>query len=178
MGVRAVLNKTSTHDPLGVLHVMIFKGRLRSNGKPFTGLGIWKGRNLTCWSIKVGVKQSEVWVRDYERVGNLSCRSAKSPKRANRCVLWVRKSRQNILVLWFIHISKKVHLQHLKGMQISKPGVQKGNHLSIEGVRKGRLFCQKWCIKEQGVRHLGNSAIRCPSSLFVWETEKKNGLIT
>ena len=43
MGVRAVLNKTSTHDPLGVLHVMIFKGRLRSNGEPFTGFRYMKG---------------------------------------------------------------------------------------------------------------------------------------
>ena len=39
----------------------------------------------------------------------------KRPKRANRCILWLSKSRKNALVLWFIRIEKTVHLQRLKG---------------------------------------------------------------
>ena len=34
----------------------------------------------------------------------------KRPKRANRCILWLPKSRKNALVLWFIRIEKTVHL--------------------------------------------------------------------
>ena len=34
----------------------------------------------------------------------------KRPKRANRCILWLSKSRKNALVLWFIRIEKTVHL--------------------------------------------------------------------
>ena len=55
-----------------------------------------------------------------------------------------------------------VHLQQLKGMQLSKlacergchlsvGGMQKGSHLSIEGIRKGYLLCQKWYKKGKGV---------------------------
>ena len=51
----------------------------------------------------------------YERVGNLSFRSVKRPKRAKRCILWLWKSRENDVVLWFIHIHT-VYLQQLNGM--------------------------------------------------------------
>ena len=36
--------------------------------------------------------------------GNLSFRSAKRSKRANTCTSWLWKSRENLLVWWFIHI--------------------------------------------------------------------------
>ena len=64
-------------------------------------------------------------VEVYERVGNLSFRSVKRPKRADRCLLWLSLSRENVLVLWFndYHILKTVHLQQLKGMQISELGM-------------------------------------------------------
>ena len=41
--------------------------------------------------------------------------------------------------------------QQLKGMQSSKQGMCKGYHLSIEGIRKGYLFCKKWYIKGKGL---------------------------
>ena len=39
------------------------------------------------------------------------------------------------------------HFQQLKVKQCSKLVVCKGYHLSVEGIRKGYLFCQKRCIK-------------------------------
>ena len=74
-------------------------------------------------------------VEVYERVGkSVSFWSAKRPKRANRRILWLWKSRDNFLVFWFVHSLKTVHLQQLKVMQSSKLGIWKGYHLSIEGI--------------------------------------------
>lgn len=42
------------------------------------------------------------------------------PKRANRCTLWLGKSQENVLILWFIHILQTVHLQQF--CISSKPG--------------------------------------------------------
>ena len=42
----------------------------------------------------------------------------------------------------------------LKGMPLSKQGIWKGDHLSVEGLGKGYLFCQKWYIKGQWVKTL------------------------
>ena len=56
-----------------------------------------------------------------------------------------------VLVLWFVHILKAIHLQQLKGIKSSKLGLWKGYHLSIEGIRKGFLFYQKWYIKGKGL---------------------------
>ena len=36
-------------------------------------------------------------------------------------------------------------------MQSSKQGMWKGYYLSIEGIRKGYLFCKKWYIKGKGL---------------------------
>ena len=36
-------------------------------------------------------------------------------------------------------------------MQSFKQGMWKGYNLSVEGIRKGYLFCKKWCIKGWGV---------------------------
>ena len=41
----------------------------------------------------------------YERVGNLSFRSVKRPKRADRCLLWLSLSRENVLVFWLNDLS-------------------------------------------------------------------------
>ena len=87
-------------------------------------------------------------VEVYECVGKYVISSVKRLKRANRCILMQCKSWENVLVLWFIHdMIKTVHLQFLKGMQSSILGVWKGYHLSVEGIRKGELFCQKRYIK-------------------------------
>ena len=57
--------------------------RGRSASVPFSGFswGTWKGRDFTCWSI---IMKGE---------GNLSFRSVKWLKRANRYILWLRKRR-------------------------------------------------------------------------------------
>ena len=48
-----------THVPYlgrgrGVLPISAFTGRLCPKGAPFQTLGLWKGRDLTCWSIWKG----------------------------------------------------------------------------------------------------------------------------
>ena len=48
----------------------------------------------------------------------------------------------NVLFLWLID-----DLQQLKGMQSSKQDLWKRYHLSIEGMQKRHLFCEKWYIK-------------------------------
>ena len=42
--------------------------------------------------------------------GNVSFPSVKRLTRANRCILWLRKNRDNVLVLLFIHFLTTVHL--------------------------------------------------------------------
>ena len=66
------------------------------------------------------------WIGCIKGQSNLSFRSVKRPERAKRWILWLWKSRENVLVLWFIHVFKTLHLQHLKGMQSSKLGRRKG----------------------------------------------------
>ena len=74
--------------PRGVVPIMVHRGRLRPEGLPFSGF-----RFMKRWAILL--------VEVYERVGNLSFRSVKRPKRADRCLLWLSLSRENVLVLWF-----------------------------------------------------------------------------
>ena len=78
--------------------------------------------------------------------GNLSFQSAKGPKGLTDAFYGCEKSRKNVLVLWFIDILK-VRLQQFKNMQSSTIGMLKKYHLSIEDIRKGYLFSQKWYIK-------------------------------
>ena len=116
---------------------------------PFNGLyGEAPPQRGTFFSLQVNEILGISLVEVYECVGKYAILSVKRLKRANRCILMQWKSWENVLVLWFIHdILKKVHLQLLKGMQSSILGVWKGYHLSIEGIRKGELFCQKRYIK-------------------------------
>ena len=85
-------------------------------------------------------------VEIYERVEkSVSIWSVKRPKRANRRILWLWKSRDDFPVLWFIHSLKAVHWQQLKVMQSSKLGILKEVPF-VNGrywVRKGYLFSQK-----------------------------------
>ena len=116
---------------------------------PFNGLyGEAPPQRGTFFSLQVNEILGISLVEVYECVGKYAILSVKRLKRANRCILMQWKSWENVLVLWFIHdILKTMHLQLLKGMQSSILGVWKGYHLSIEGIRKGELFCQKRYIK-------------------------------
>ena len=116
---------------------------------PYNGL-YWEAppERVTFFSLQVNEMLWISLVEVYECVGKYVISSVKRLKRANRCILRQWKSWENVLVLWFIHdMLKTMHLQLLKGMQSSILGVWKGYHLSIEGIRKGELFCQKRYIK-------------------------------
>ena len=78
---------------------------------------------------------------------NLSFWSVKLSQRANRCILWLRKRRENVLFLWVINVFKTVHLQQLIGMQSSKRGMWKRYHLAVEGIQRGCLFSKEWFYK-------------------------------
>ena len=116
---------------------------------PYNGL-YWEAppERVTFFSLQVYEMLGISLVEVYECVEKYVTSSVKWLKRANRCILRQWKSWENVLVLWFIHdMLKTMHLQLLKGMQSSILGVWKGYHLSIEGIRKGELFCQKRYIK-------------------------------
>ena len=77
--------------------------------------------------------------------GNLSFCLEKRPRRSYRCISWQWKSRKNVLFLWFIHIFLRQSIWKVKGCKVLNfLGVWKGYHLSMEGIRKGYLFCQIW----------------------------------
>ena len=71
----------------------------------------------------------------------------KGPKRANRWILWLFKSRKcsNFVIDSYLKDSAFTAVKR-EAMQSSKQGVWKGYHLSIEGIQKGYLFCEKWYI--------------------------------
>ena len=112
---------------------------------PYNGLyGEAPPQRVTFFSLQVNEMLGISLVEVYECVAKYVISSVKRLKRANRCILRQWKSWENVLVLWFIHdMLKTMHLQLLKVMQSSILGVWKGYHLSIEGIRKGGLFCQK-----------------------------------
>ena len=80
------------HNSPGVVAIIFHRGRLPPKGLPFSGF-----RFMKRWGILL--------VEVYERVGNLSFRSVKRPKRADSCLLWLSLSRENVLVLWFNDLS-------------------------------------------------------------------------
>ena len=83
--VEAVSARGTPNDGLlpGYYNGVQWPIRGRSASVPFSGFtwGTWKGRDFTCWSI---IMKGE---------GNLSFRSVKWLKRANRYILWLRKRR-------------------------------------------------------------------------------------
>ena len=125
----------SKHKSRGVLPIMAYTGELRPNCERgiFSRLQVYE---------RVGISILEV----HERVEkSVSSRSVKRPKRANRRILWLWKSRDDFPVLWFIHSLKTVHWQQLKVMQSSKLGILKEVPF-VNGrywVREGYLFSQK-----------------------------------
>ena len=58
---------------------------------------------------------------------------------------FIKSRKRSIFVIAFYLTT--VLLQQLKGMQHSKLAIRKGYHLSIEGIRKGHLFREKWYIE-------------------------------
>ena len=83
------------------------------------------------------------------------CSTAKRKKRG-RCILWLRKSQENFLVQWLIHILKTVHLQQLKRMPRSElTRHAKGIPFVNENVyEENTLFCQKTPFDFLGIGHL------------------------
>ena len=60
----------------------------------------------------------------------------------------VKKSgKRSGFVVYSYHKGNEFTAVTKRGMGISKVGMRKGCHLSIEGIRKGYLFSQKWYIK-------------------------------
>ena len=90
------------------------------------------------WQLGIGRWAPGIGHQLYERVEQVchQFRSVKRPQRANRCILWLWKSRENVLVLWFIHIYKTLHLQQLKVMQSCKLGRRKGYPCQQNGIRR------------------------------------------
>ena len=85
---------------------------------------------------RVGISPDEVYEKIRKSVILVN-------KKANRCILWLWKSQESIMVLWFIPILKTVYLLQLKGMQNSKLGNWKGYHLPIDLVNKRGIFSVK-----------------------------------
>ena len=92
---------------VGVLPIMAYAGRLRTKGYHFQA------------SV-----YERVWislVEAYETAWKSIISDCKKTQKGNRCILsWLWKSRENGLVLRYIHILKTVHLKQLKGIQGSK----------------------------------------------------------
>ena len=62
----------------------------------------------------------------HKRVGKFVTSVLSRPKRADRWILWLWKSEENVLVLWFIHIWKTELLQQLKWISSSRLVYVKG----------------------------------------------------
>ena len=62
----------------------------------------------------------------HKRVGKFVISVLSRPKRADRWILWLWKSEENVLVLWFIHIWKTELLQQLKWISSSRLVYVKG----------------------------------------------------
>ena len=124
------LCEKSKHKSRGVLPIMAYTRKLRPNCKrgTFSRLQVYE---------RVRISIAEV----YERVGkSVPIRSVKGPKRANRMILWLWKSRENFLSSFVIYS---------QGMESSKLGIWKGYHLSMEGTVSGRgVFSRKKNIQK------------------------------
>ena len=63
-------------------------------------------------------------------------------------------------------------------MRSSKISMRKGHHLSIEGIQKGYLLCQKWYKKGKGVgpRGVYGAASPCIVNLFKNTPDKQTAV--
>ena len=102
-----------------------------------------------------------------------SVKRLKKDKQMHFTTLW--KSRQNVLVLWFIHILKTVHLQQFKGMQSSKLGqlsslgyvCERSSICRQQEVNERVSFSVKNGEKDR-VRPLGGAS---PQKILCWSPE-------
>ena len=100
-------------------------------------------------------------VEVYERVGkSVSFWSVKRPKRGNRRILWLRKSRDNFLVFWFIHSLKTAHITAAKSNAKFQTRYLKGVPFVNWRycVREGYLFSQKKYIERKGAGPQGGAS--------------------
>ena len=111
---------------------MAYTGRLHLKGVPFSGF------------------RYILLVEVYERVGKYVIWVCERALRANRWFLWLYEVEKTLYFCDWV-LFKRLHLQQLKGLQSSKRSMWKGYHLSIEGIRKGYLFRQKWYVKGKGL---------------------------
>ena len=120
-------------EPRGILPIMAYTGSPRQKRVPLENF-----RDFTSWSIWKGIQ------------GNLLFQSAKRPKRGNRCILWLWKIRQNVLVLWFIHIFSKdgaFPAGISRGCKVLNKACERGTICHVRYTKWGPLFCPKWYIK-------------------------------
>ena len=92
-----------------VLPIMSYTGRLRPKGIPFFRLQVYK---------RVGISLVVVC----KRIRKSVISSVKRPKRANRCILWLGKSREKYSGLVINSCLKESAFTALKWVQYSKPG--------------------------------------------------------
>ena len=109
------------------------RGGFAWKGYLLQALGISKGRDFTSSSIEKG--------REICHLGLWKGRKGLTGE-----FYGLIKSRKRSIFVIDSYL-KTVHLQQLKGMQSSKQGMWKGYHLSIEVIRKGYLFREKWYKK-------------------------------
>ena len=84
--------------------------------------------------------------------GNVSFPSVKRLKRANRCILWLRKNQENVLVLLFIHFLTTVHLQQLKGLPFDNRGIQIKGYFLSKMVYLTIFLKPGWALSQQPMR--------------------------
>ena len=87
---------------------------------------------------RVGVSLAEL----YERVGKFVIFSLKKPIKANKCILWLWKSRKrSSFVVCSRFKERALFYSSLKGYKVLNQVYERGAQLSIEGIRKGNLSC-------------------------------------
>ena len=118
----------------GVLPKMAYTERLHPKGVPFSGFKYMRGLRFHLLKYMKGL-------------GKLPFRLVKKAHKGLTDALHpCGKSWVIGLVLWFIHILKTVHLQQLRGMPCSKPGMWKRYHC-LQKVKEGVPFLSKMVYK-------------------------------
>ena len=113
----------------------------------------------TRWEVRhvvlrqVNEREGISLVELHERIGKSVTLVGRKPQNGykQKHFYGCEKSGENVLVLWFIHILRTVHLQRLKGIQSSNRGMWKGYHAFVNVAnrtyRKGVPFLSKMVYK-------------------------------
>ena len=126
--------------PHGVLPMITYTGRLRPKGVPYSGLRIQNGKGFVRWSKWKGRK---IIILAFEKA---------------LCKIFLTDAPYDCINL----ITKRYTKWQEYLLLVS---VWKGNHFSIEGIRKEDLFCQKWHIKWLKGWTSGGA---CPLETLLW----------